>query len=83
MVFHLNEFKIANAITPGSNELIVGSKLVIPNRFHRVKENESVDSISKKYDLDPIQLAAYNELQNDEYLIIGQKLIITIFYTCY
>ena len=77
--FSLNEFKIANAITPGSNELIVGSKLVVPNRFHRVKENESVDSISKKYDLDPIQLAAYNELKNDEYLIIGQKLLLPFF----
>ena len=77
--FSLIEFKIANAITPGSNELIVGSKLVVPNRFHRVKENESVDSISKKYDLDPIQLAAYNELKNDEYLIIGQKLLLPFF----
>ena len=77
--FSVNEFKIANAITPGSKELIIGSKLVVPNRFHRVKENETVDSISKKYNIDPIQLAAYNELQNDEYLIIGQKLLLPFF----
>ena len=77
--FSVNEFKIANAITPGSNELIIGSKLVVPNRFHRVKENETVDSISKIYNVDPIQLAAYNELQNNEYLIIDQKLLLPFF----
>ena len=77
--FSENEFKIANAITPGSKKLIVGSKLVVPNRFHRVKENETVDSISKKYSIDPIHLAAYNELQNNEYLIIGQKLLLPFF----
>ena len=77
--FSVNEFKIANAIIPGSNKLITGSKLVVPNRFHRVKENETVDSISKKYNIDPIQLAAYNELQNDEYLIIDQKLLLPFF----
>ena len=77
--FSVNEFKIANAIIPGSNELIIGSKLVVPNRFHRVKENETVDSISKKYNVDPIQLAAYNELQNNEYLIIDQKLLLPFF----
>ena len=77
--FSVNEFKIANAIIPGSNELIIGSKLVVPNRFHRVKENETVDSISKIYNVDPIQLAAYNELQNNEYLIIDQKLLLPFF----
>jgi LysM repeat protein len=77
--FSVNEFKIANAITPGSNELIIGSKLVVPNRFHRVKENETVDSISKIYNVDPIQLAAYNELQDNEYLIIDQKLLLPFF----
>ena len=77
--FSVSEFKIANAITPGSDDLITGSKLVVPNRFHRVKENETVDSISKKYNVKPIHLAAYNELQNDEYLIIGQKLILPFF----
>ena len=77
--FSVSEFKIANAITPGSDDLIIGSKLVVPNRFHRVKENETVDSISKKYNVKPIHLAAYNELQNDEYLIIGQKLILPFF----
>ena len=77
--FSVNEFKIANAIIPGSNKLITGSKLVVPNRFHRVKENETVDSISKKYNVDPVHLAAYNELQNDEYLIIDQKLLLPFF----
>jgi LysM repeat protein len=77
--FSVNEFKIANAIIPGSNELIIGSKLVVPNRFHRVKENETVDSISKIYNVDPIQLAAYNELQDNEYLIIDQKLLLPFF----
>ena len=77
--FSANELKIANAIIPGSNELIIGSKLVVPNRFHRVKENETVDSISKKYNVDPVHLAAYNELQNDEYLIIDQKLLLPFF----
>ena len=77
--FSANELKIANAIIPGSNKLIIGSKLVVPNRFHRVKENETVDSISKKYNVDPVHLAAYNELQNDEYLIIDQKLLLPFF----
>ena len=77
--FSVNEFKIANAIIPGSSELIIGSKLVVPNRFHRVKENETVDSISKIYNVDPIQLAAYNELQDNEYLIIDQKLLLPFF----
>ena len=77
--FSANELKIANAIIPGSDNLIIGSKLVVPNRFHRVKENETVDSISKKYNVDPVHLAAYNELQNDEYLIIDQKLLLPFF----
>jgi LysM repeat protein len=77
--FSVNELKIANAIVPGTDKLISGNKLVIPNRFHRVKENETVESIAKKYDLAPIQLAAYNELENDEYLIINQKLLLPFF----
>ena len=76
--FSLNEFKIANAITPGSDDLIIGSKLVVPNRFHRVKENEIVDSISKIYSY-LLKNTALSTIENNEYLIIDQKLLLPFF----
>ena len=38
--FSLRELEIANAIYPGSRELVIGDKLVIPSRFHIVKETK-------------------------------------------
>ena len=44
--FSLREIEIANAIYPGSRPLITGDNLVIPNRFHIVKEGQSLNSVS-------------------------------------
>ena len=77
--FSVSEIKIVNALVPGTVKLITGNKLVIPSRFHRVKESETVENISRLYGIDALQLAAYNELDNDEYLIIGRKLLLPFF----
>ena len=54
--FSLREIEIANAIYPG-RPLVIGDTLVIPNRFHIVKEGQSLNSVAARYDIDPIQLA--------------------------
>ena len=77
--FSVQEIKIVNALVPGTTKLITGNKLVVPSRFHRVKEDETLKTISKIYSIDALQLAAYNELDNDEYLIIGRKLLLPFF----
>ncbi|MEL0244040.1 MAG: LysM peptidoglycan-binding domain-containing protein [Gammaproteobacteria bacterium] len=77
--FSLRELEIANAIYPGSRELVVGDKLVIPSRFHIVKESETFQSISEIYKIDPIQLASYNDNTDEDILLIGDKLFLPFF----
>ena len=77
--FSLRELEIANAIYPGSRELVIGDKLVIPSRFHIVKESETFQSISEIYKIDPIQLASYNDNTDEDILLIGDKLFLPFF----
>ena len=64
---------MANAIYPGSRKLVVGDKIVIPNRFHIVKEGQTLSSIAERYNINPIQLASYNDLSDESIILIGDK----------
>ena len=77
--FSLREIEIANAIYPGSRKLVVGDKLVIPNRFHIVKEGQNLNIIAERYNLNPTQLASYNNLEDENILLIGDKLLLPFF----
>ena len=77
--FPLREIELANAIYPGSRDLIVGDKLVIPNRFHVVKEGQDLISIAERYNIDPVQLASYNDMNDESVLLIGDKLLLPFF----
>ena len=77
--FSLREIEIANAIYPGSRPLIVGDKLVIPNRFHIVKEGQSLNSVAARYNIDPIQLASFNNIGDEDIVLIGDKLLLPFF----
>ena len=69
----MREIELANAIYPGSRKLVIGDKLVIPNRFHIVKEGQSLNTIADRYKIDPIQLASYNDINDDDILLIGDN----------
>ena len=77
--FPLREIELANAIYPGSRELVVGDKLVIPNRFHIVKEGQDLITIAERYNVDPVQLASYNDMNDESVLLIGDKLLLPFF----
>ena len=77
--FSLREIELANAIYPGSRELVVGDKLVIPNRFHIVKEGQNLNSIADRYNINATQLASYNDLEEDSVILIGDKLLLPFF----
>ena len=77
--FSLREIELANGIYPGSRKLVKGDKLVIPNRIHIVKEGQTINSISKRYNINPIQLASYNDITDDEVVLIGDKLLLPFF----
>ena len=77
--FPLRELELANAIYPGSRKLIAGDKLVIPNRFHVVKEGQDLTTIAERYNLDPVQLASYNDMNDESVLLIGDKLQLPFF----
>ena len=77
--FPLREIEIANAIYPGSRDLVVGDKIVIPNRYHVVKENQNLYFIAESYNIDAVQLASYNDLTDDDVLLIGDKLLLPFF----
>ena len=77
--FPLREIEIANAIYPGSRELVVGDKIVIPNRFHVVKEGQDLNMIAETYNIEAVQLASYNDLTDENVLLIGDKLLLPFF----
>ena len=77
--FPLREIEIANAIYPGSRELVVGDKIVIPNRYHVVKEGQNLNIIAETYNIDAVQLASYNDLTDENVLLIGDKLLLPFF----
>ena len=77
--FSLREIELANAIYPGSRALVSGDKLVIPNRFHIVKEGQSLITIADRYKINATQLASYNDVSEDDILLIGEKLHLPFF----
>jgi len=77
--FPLREIELANAIYPGSRKLVVGDRLVIPSRFHIVKEGQSLNSIAERYKINSIQLATYNNIEDQDILLIGDKLLLPFF----
>ena len=77
--FSLREIEIANAIYPGSRKLVVGDKIVIPNRFHIVKEGQNLNTIAERYNLNATQLASYNDLDDENIILIGDKLLLPFF----
>jgi len=77
--FSLREIEIANAIYPGSRKLVTGDKIVIPNRFHIVKEGQNLNTIAERYNLSATQLASYNDLDDENIILIGDKLLLPFF----
>ncbi|WP_440613822.1 LysM peptidoglycan-binding domain-containing protein [Candidatus Pelagibacter sp. HIMB1748] len=77
--FSLREIEIANAIYPGSRKLVTGDKIVIPNRFHIVKEGQNLNTIAERYNLNATQLASYNDLDDENIILIGDKLLLPFF----
>ena len=77
--FSLREIEVANAIYPGSRKLVVGDKVVIPNRFHIVKEGQNLKTIAERYNLSATQLASYNNLEDENIILIGDKLLLPFF----
>jgi LysM repeat protein len=67
--FSLREIELANAIYPGSRKLVVGDKIVIPSRFHIVKEGQNLTTIADRYNLNVTQLASYNDLDEESCII--------------
>ena len=77
--FSLREIEVANAIYPGSRKLVAGDKVVIPNRFHIVKEGQNLNTIAERYNLSATQLASYNDLEDENIILIGDKLLLPFF----
>ena len=77
--FPLREIELANAIYPGSRKLVVGDKIVIPNRFHIVKEGQTLNSIAERYNINSTQLASYNDLSDESIILIGDRLQLPFF----
>ena len=65
-------------IFPDSNPgKILDSKDLIDKKFHIVKKGETILSISRMYSLDKKFLIEINQIENDNYIFIGQKLKLT------
>jgi len=77
--FTKEEMAIANAMVPGRTKLVPGNRLAIPNRYHQIKEGETLNSIAEMYHLDPMQLAAFNNLKKDEQILIDQKILLPFY----
>ena len=77
--FSVKEIQVANAIIPGKNIIIPGNRLVIPNRYHVIKEGESISQISEIYGLNPAEVAAFNNLGQEEDIFVDQKLLLPFY----
>ena len=65
-------------IIPESNPVkILDSKDFNDKKFHTVKKGETILSISRMYSLDKNFLIKINQIENDNYIFIGQKLKLT------
>ena len=56
---------------------ILDSKDLNDKRFHIVKKGETILSISRMYSLDKNYIIKINQIKNDNYIFIGQKLKLT------
>ena len=65
-------------IIPESNPgQILGSKDFNNKKFHTVKKGETLLGISRMYSLDKNFIIKINQIENDNYIFIGQKLKLT------
>ena len=65
-------------IIPESNPgQILDSKDFNDKKFHTVKQGETILSISRMYSLDKNFIIKINQIENDNYIFIGQKLKLT------
>ena len=65
-------------IIPESNPgQILDSKEFKDKKFHTVKKGETILSISRMYSLDKNFIIKINQIENDNYIFIGQKLKLT------
>ena len=65
-------------IIPGSNPVqILDQKDLNDRKFHTVKKGETILSISRMYSLDKNFIIKINQIENDNYIFIGQKLKLT------
>ena len=69
-----NQEKIIPEINPGK---ILDSKDIKDKKFHIVKKGETIFSISRMYSLEKDFIIKINQIENDNYIFIGQKLKLT------
>jgi len=66
-----------NIIHESNPEQILDRKDVNDRKFHTVKKGETLLSISKMYSLDKKFIIEINQIENENYIFIGQKLKLT------
>lgn len=72
------ELKIANSIIPGS-KLIMGTRITLPARVHKVQKGQSLEMISEIYNLDLKDLIGFNNLMPGDELKLGEKLLLPFY----
>ena len=72
------ELKIANSIVPGS-KLIMGTRITLPARVHKVQKGQSLEMISEIYNLDLKDLIGFNNLMPGDELKLGERLLLPFY----
>ena len=72
------ELKIANSIVPGS-KLIMGTRITLPARVHKVQKGQSLEMIAEIYNLDLKDLIGFNNLMPGDELQLGEKLLLPFY----
>ena len=72
------ELKIANSIVPGS-KLIMGTRITLPARVHKVQKGQSLEMIAEIYNLDLKDLIGFNSLMPGDELKLGERLLLPFY----
>jgi len=72
------ELKIANSIVPGS-KLIMGTRITLPARIHKVQKGQSLEMIAEIYNLDLKDLIGFNNLMPGDELKLGERLLLPFY----
>ena len=72
------ELKIANSIVPGS-KLIMGTRITLPARVHKVQKGQSLEMIAEIYSLELKDLIGFNNLMPGDELQLGEKLLLPFY----